>query len=178
MAQNITLLGASYSAVPGVQLPKTGGGTALFTDVTPTTAAASDVAQGKIFFTSAGVQTTGTASGGGGGDSKNAQTVTQGDTRVANTAYTKACGDITVAKTGTYDVYWACYRSSTSGTWGTQLYKNGVAVGSVQSTFSSYYQTVHLTNVSLAKDDVISVYARSRGTSYYAYVGQLTIIEA
>lgn len=32
MAQNITLMGASYSAVPAVQLPKTGGGTATFVD--------------------------------------------------------------------------------------------------------------------------------------------------
>lgn len=32
MAQNITLLGANYSAVPAVQLPKTGGGTATFVD--------------------------------------------------------------------------------------------------------------------------------------------------
>lgn len=32
MAQNITLLGASYSAVPAVTLPKTGGGTATFID--------------------------------------------------------------------------------------------------------------------------------------------------
>lgn len=67
MAQNITLLGASYTAVPGVQLPKTGGGMALFTDVTDTTAAASDVATGKYFYTAAGVRTEGTASGGGGG---------------------------------------------------------------------------------------------------------------
>ena len=66
MAQNITLLGANYSNVPGVDLPKTGGGTARFTDVTPTTAAASDVAQGKVFFDASGTQTTGTASGGGG----------------------------------------------------------------------------------------------------------------
>lgn len=65
MAQNITLMGASYSAVPAVQLPKTGGGTAKFTDVTGTTAAASDVASGKIFFDSSGTQQTGTASGGG-----------------------------------------------------------------------------------------------------------------
>lgn len=34
MAQNITLLGASYSAVPAVTLPKTGGGTATFVDET------------------------------------------------------------------------------------------------------------------------------------------------
>lgn len=66
MAQNITLLGASYSAVPAVTLPKTGGGTATFTDVTDTTAAASDVASGKYFYTAAGVKTQGTASGGGG----------------------------------------------------------------------------------------------------------------
>ena len=65
MAQNITLLGASYSAVPAVTLPKTGGGTASFTDVTDTTAAASDVASGKYFYTAAGVKTQGTASGGG-----------------------------------------------------------------------------------------------------------------
>lgn len=32
MAQNITLLGASYTAVPAVRLPKTGGGTADFID--------------------------------------------------------------------------------------------------------------------------------------------------
>lgn len=32
MAQNITLLGASYTAVPAVDLPKTGGGTARFID--------------------------------------------------------------------------------------------------------------------------------------------------
>ena len=67
MAQNITLLGASYSDVPAVTLPKTGGGTATFTDVTDTTAAASDVASGKYFYTSAGVRTQGTSSGGGGG---------------------------------------------------------------------------------------------------------------
>lgn len=34
MAQNITWLGASYSNVPAVELPKTGGGTATFYDDT------------------------------------------------------------------------------------------------------------------------------------------------
>ena len=63
MAQNISLLGANYSDVPAVQLPKTGGGTASFTDVTDTTAAAGDVASGKYFYTAAGVRTAGTASG-------------------------------------------------------------------------------------------------------------------
>lgn len=66
MAQNISLWGNTYSNVPSVLLPKSGGGNASFTDVTPTTATASDVASGKIFFDASGVQTTGTASGGGG----------------------------------------------------------------------------------------------------------------
>lgn len=66
MAQNITLLGASYSDVPAVELPKTGGGIATFADPSGTTATASDVAQGKLFLNSSGILTTGTASGGGG----------------------------------------------------------------------------------------------------------------
>lgn len=65
MAQNITLMGASYSDVPYVTLPKTGGGTASFTDVSDTTAAAADVAQGVYFYTAAGVRTAGTSQGGG-----------------------------------------------------------------------------------------------------------------
>ena len=66
MAQNITLLGASYSDVPSVLLPKTGGGTASFVDVTDTTATASDVASGKYFYTANGTRTEGTGTGGGG----------------------------------------------------------------------------------------------------------------
>ena len=65
MAKNITLLGANYSAVPAVLLPKTGGGTARFDDASVTTATASDVASGKIFLASNGTITTGTNSGGG-----------------------------------------------------------------------------------------------------------------
>lgn len=66
MSQNITLLGASYTGVPAVTLPKTGGGTARFDDASVTTATASDVASGKIFLASDGTITTGTSSGGGG----------------------------------------------------------------------------------------------------------------
>ena len=67
MAQNVTIAGASFSDVPSILLPKTGGGTASFVDVTDTTAAAGDVAIGKYFYTAAGVRTQGTSSGGGGG---------------------------------------------------------------------------------------------------------------
>ena len=62
MAQNITLMGASYQSVPAVVLPKTGGGTARFDDASVTTAAAADVASGKVFLASDGTNTTGTLS--------------------------------------------------------------------------------------------------------------------
>ena len=177
-ARNIALLGATYSAVPAVQLPISGGGTATFTEVTDTTAEAADVATGKYFYTSSGVKTQGTNSGGG-GSSKNAQVVQQSSTRITATSYTKACGDITVSKTGTYNVYWTAYRTSTSGTWGTQLYINDSSYGTAQTSWtSSYYQAIHLSNVSLTANQTVSVYGRSRGNNYYLYVGQLTIIEA
>jgi len=50
MAQNITLMGASYSNVPAVQLPKTGGGTAQFDDTTDADAAAGNIISGKTAY--------------------------------------------------------------------------------------------------------------------------------
>ena len=176
MAQNITLLGASYSAVPKVRLPKTGGGTADFTDVTDTTATASDVASGKYFYTASGVRTAGTNSGGG-GSSKNAQTA-QSTSRSTSSTYTEVIS-LTCTKSGTYHVYWSTFRSSTSGTWGSQLYLNDTAYGTAQTgSWSNHIQNIHLTNVQIDANEEVSVRVRSRGSNYYGYVGTLTIIEA
>ena len=111
------------------------------------------------------------------GSSMNVQ-VAQGVDRVATTSYTAVSGQsITVAVTGTYDVYWTGYRSSTSGTSGSQLYIGSTAYGSVQTTFSNNGQSVHLTGVSLTQGQVVTVRARARNTSSYMYVGNLTIVQ-
>lgn len=66
-ARDIALMNAVYPDVPAVVLPVDGGGAARFTEVSDTTATASDVATGKYFYTASGVKTVGTASGGGSG---------------------------------------------------------------------------------------------------------------
>ena len=95
MAQNITLLGAAYSDVPSVLLPKTGGGTAQFDDTTiaSNAAAASDITNGKMAYVN-GSLVTGTNSGGGGTDhltkiaTKSLGTISTSSTSAADTGQT------------------------------------------------------------------------------------------
>lgn len=106
MAQNITLMGASYSAVPAVTLPKTGGGTARFDDASVTTATASDVASGKIFLASDGTITTGTASGGGGSDRLVLlQTTSLGSLSTSSTSATDTGKTVTLAQSTGWQNY-------------------------------------------------------------------------
>lgn len=166
MSQSISLWGATYSNVPAILLPKQGGGTAKFSDASVTTAQKADVASGKIFLDSDGNQQTGTASGGG-GSSKNVQ-VAEGCSRIASSTYTDCGMEITVAKTGTYNILWAGYRSSTGGTSGCQVYKGSNTLGSAQTTFDGTWTNVQkgkLSNQSLTANDKITIRARSRGNN-------------
>ena len=105
MAQNITLLGATYQNCPAVLLPKQGGGTARFDDASVTTAAASDVASGKVFLAADGTITTGTSSGGGGTSNftllatKALGTISTSSTTAADTGQT-----ISVSGINSYDL--------------------------------------------------------------------------
>lgn len=113
-----------------------------------------------------------------GGGSRNVQ-VAAGVNRVNTTEYTAVSGQsLTVAKTGTYDVYWTGYRSTTSGTSGSQLYIGSTAYGSAQTSFSNNAQSVHLSSVSLTQNQTVTVRARARSTNYYMYVGNLTIVQS
>lgn len=109
------------------------------------------------------------------GSSKNTQTV-QSTTRLNNTAL-GSITSLTCSKAGTYDVYWSCARSSTSGTWGSQLYINGVAYDTENTTFTNHVQVNHLSNVTIPANATVAVYGRSR-SGYYIYAPQLTIVEA
>lgn len=114
-----------------------------------------------------------------GGSSKNVQ-VLQSTTRVNASSLTKALGDMTVSKTGTYDIYWSGGRTntSTSYTWGTRLYVNGSGYGTENTSWNNNIQNNHLSNVSLTANQKLSVYARGRTGSYYTFVPMLVIIES
>lgn len=102
----------------------------------------------------------------------NVQTV-QSTSRRNNTSLDSVTS-LTCEAAGTYDVYWTCARSSTSGTWGSQLYINGTAYGTENTTFSNNVQNNHLTGVTIPANATVAVYGRSR-SGYYIYVPQLTI---
>lgn len=116
----------------------------------------------------------------GGTSSKNVQVV-QGTTRTTSSSMTAIGSEMTVSKTGTYDVYWSAFRSNTSSsyTYATQLYIGGSAYGSENTTWSNHVQNVHLSNVSLTANQKIRVYGReSRNSTYYIYAPTLVIVEA
>lgn len=121
---------------------------------------------------------TGTYSG---GSSKNAQVV-QSTTRTSASTLTAIGAELTVSKTGTYDIYYSCFRTNTSAsyTWATRLYINGTAYGTAENTtWTNNQQNTHLSSISLTVGDKLRVYGRNtRGTSYYVCAPMLVIIEA
>ena len=54
MAQNVIINGVTYSNVPEVDIPKSGGGTAKFFDTASANAAATDILTGKTAYGSSG----------------------------------------------------------------------------------------------------------------------------
>ena len=104
MSKNISLMGADYSNVPAVRLPVVGGGTADFTDVSDTTAVASDVASSKYFYTAQGVRTQGTASGGGGSGLTLLKTTSLGSLSTSSTSAADTGKSMTVTGYNDYDL--------------------------------------------------------------------------
>lgn len=57
MAQNVIINGVTYSNVPSVQIPKSGGGTAEFFDPSDASAGQADILSGKTAYISGGKKT-------------------------------------------------------------------------------------------------------------------------
>ena len=91
---------------------------------------------------------------------------------ISSTGMTNTGISITITKAGTYRFKFGCGRTNTSGTWTTQLYKNGSAISGATATWSSYQGTCKA-DVTCAAGDVIAIYGRARSTSYRLIVGQL-----
>ena len=64
MAQEVHIAGATFQDVPSISVPDSNNTYHSFTDVSDTTATASDVVSGKYFYTNAGVKTAGTLADG------------------------------------------------------------------------------------------------------------------
>lgn len=98
-----------------------------------------------------------------------------GPANVKNNGYIASSAELTVATTGKYKVSWTAWRSSSTGTMGTNLYKNGTA-GTNQQTFTGTYgQCITLTNQSYTAGDVLTIYATSGSNSRTIYIANFVI---
>lgn len=157
MGKNITWLGVSYTGVEAMTLPLTGGGEALFSDASVTTAVESDVAQGKIFLKADGSQGTGTSSGGGGSSNWTllaSQEFTVNTTSTSN----KSVGDISLTLSDYNDkntVLWVHVRDKAGK-------RNGYAYGT--DTIFFHYQLANDSTNSLSVRPVMNFSVSSSGT--------------
>ncbi len=110
----------------------------------------------------------------GGSSSMNTQIWLGRAQRTAN-SYGATDATLTVAKAGTYTVSWTAWRSSSSGTMGTNLHVNDTS-GTNQQTFTGTYgQNIQLTNQQYSVGDVLTIYATSGSNSRSIYVANLII---
>lgn len=108
--------------------------------------------------------------------SMNTQAYAGRASRTAN-SYGATSVTLTVAKTGTYNVSWCAWRSSSSVTMGTNLYVNGTA-GTNQETFADTYgQHITLTGQHYDAGDVLTLYATSGSNSETINVANLVIVQ-
>lgn len=171
MSQNVTLWGASYSQVPSILVPKTGGGTAQFDDTTISSnaAAAADIASGKLAYVN-GSLITGTNSGGGGG---------AGVTKVASTAYEANTTSTSAVTVGTWSTglssLWTQHEIvfvhifDKEGPRNGYFYATYTLILNINGTASSSSTTACYRQVVRYQNDTYSQYANTGSSGYGVY---------
>lgn len=85
---------------------------------------------------------------------------------------------ITIPVSGTYRLKWTAFRTSTSGTSSSRLYRtrsgSTSAIGTENTSWTNSYYQNNTLDIECNADDVIIVYARARSTSYYTTAGNLS----
>ena len=111
-----------------------------------------------------------------GSSGMNVQATTGYKSRTAN-SYGDTGLTLTVAKSGTYTVSWTAWRSSSSGTMGTNLHVNSTSGTNQQTWTGTYGQCITLTGQQYNANDVLTIYATSGSNSRTVYVANLVIVQ-
>ena len=138
MAQNVVINGVTYQSVPEVDIPKSGGGTAKFTDIADTTAAAGDVLSGKYFYTSGGTKTQGSIASKSSSDLTASVLTVTAPAGYYSSAASKTCSDENLvsgnikANTTIFGV------SGATNVVDTTIASGGAAAGNIVSGYKAY----------------------------------------
>ena len=155
-------------------------GTQTFKSVTTTNLTAANIKSGVTVTVGDSADAdrvasvTGTYSGGGGSGKNVQMSIARAES--SSTAYIATTLKLTVSTGGTYKVHWSMDRNTTSGTNGSRLYVGASSVGTAHTTWTHNGATCSET-LSLNANDVVTVYARARSSSYYVGVSNLIIEE-
>lgn len=138
MAQNVVINGVTYQNVPEVDIPKSGGGTAKFTDITDTTAAAGDVLSGKYFYTSGGAKTQGSIASKSSSDLTASVLTVTAPAGYYSSAATKTCSDANLVTGNIKSGVTIFGVSGSTNVVDTTIASGGAAAGNIVSGYKAY----------------------------------------
>lgn len=138
MAQNVVINNVTYPNVPEIDIPKSGGGTAKFHDISDTTAVAGDVLSGKYFYKSDGTKTQGSIASKTSSDlNASGLTVTAPAGHYASAA-TKTCSDANLVSSNIKSGVTIFGVSGATNVVDTTINSGAAAAGNIVSGYKAY----------------------------------------
>lgn len=138
MAQNVVINGVTYQNVPEVDMPKSGGGTAKFTDITDTTATAGDVLSSKYFYTSGGTKTQGSIATKTSSDLTASVLTVTAPAGYYSSAATKTCSDANLVSGNIKSGVTIFGVSGASNVVDTTIASGGASAGNIVNGYKAY----------------------------------------